>query len=51
MRHGGARDVIDGFRPQCQRSPGPSLPPPADAVSEWLERVRPVDFRPPSETA
>ena len=29
----------------------PSPPPPADAVSEWLERVRPVDFRPPSEAS
>ncbi|MFI5078911.1 MAG: bifunctional nuclease domain-containing protein [Vicinamibacteria bacterium] len=24
-------------------------PPPADAVSEWLERVRPADFRPSDE--
>ena len=29
----------------------PSPPPPADAVSEWLERVRPVDFRPPTDPA
>jgi len=29
----------------------PSPPPPADAVSEWLERVRPADFRPPSDEA
>ncbi len=59
----GARDVIDRFGRQCQPVAAakqlglalthaePSPTPPPGAVSEWLERVRPSDFRPLSDEA
>jgi hypothetical protein len=52
----GARDVIDRFGRQCQPVASathaePSPTPPPGAVNEWLERVRPSDFRPISDEA